>query len=109
MSDDLDLERGDFVYQSDQELFLVVSSELEDGYRFSVHGWREISNERLTEYLDHENGRLHHGDDITELVLSEGEDSVIESFEKLAESFEVYQDIDMSENGPEADFAMDDT
>jgi len=36
-----DLTAGDFLYQSDQELFLVVVDETEDSYVFAAHGWRD--------------------------------------------------------------------
>lgn len=104
-----ELEEGDFVYQSDQELFLVVIDQDEDSYSFAVHGWRNIDKERLSEYIDHQNGKLYRQDQITELVENEGDAETKEHFSKLQELFASYKDIDLEEEGPHTDFILDDT
>lgn len=84
---DVDLDVGDFLFQGDQELFLVVTGETETGYRFSVHGWREINNHRLQEYLDGEHGRLHRSDEIADVITEDGDEDVQRKFERLQELF----------------------
>ncbi len=104
-----DLEKGDFVYQSDQELFLVVIDQDEDSYNFAVHGWRNIDKERLDEYVDHQSGKLYQQEDITETVQEEGDDETKEHFTKLKQLFAAYTERDFSEDGPHTDFVLDDT
>lgn len=103
-----DLEIGDFVYQSDQELFLVVIGEDDNSYQFAVHGWRNIDKERLEEYIDHENGKLYKQDDIIETVESEASENEAANFNKLREMFGEYSN-GTAEDGPHVDFALDDT
>lgn len=102
------LDKGDFVYQSDQELFLVVIGEDEDTYRFAVHGWRNIGKERLDEYIDHQNGKLYRQEHITELVETEGDQSTQEHYSNLQELFSAYSEIELKENGPHTDFTLED-
>jgi hypothetical protein len=109
MSDKLELSKGDYVYQSDQELFLVMTGETENSYQFAVHGWREIGKDRLDEYISHENGKLYQQTDIEELVEEEGDDSEKESFVKMLEMFNAYSDADLDEEGPHTEFALEDT
>lgn len=109
MSDSIDLSEGDFVYQSDQELFLVVMGENENSYRFAVHGWREIDKERLDEYVSHDNGKLYRQGDIDEFVENEGNDDEVENFEQMKQMFASYADIDIEEDGPHTEFAMEDS
>lgn len=104
-----DLERGDFVYQSDQELFLVVYDEDEETYHFAVHGWRSIDKNRLDEYLDHQNGKLFDQEQIDELIEEKADDDTKEHYEMLERLFEAYNDSDFDEDGPHTDFAMEDT
>lgn len=104
-----ELEKGDFVYQSDQELFLVVMGVQEDSYNFAVHGWRNIGKERLAEYIDHQNGKLYRQDQIEELVENEADEETAANFEKLMELFESYEQVEFEEEGPHTDFALEDT
>lgn len=109
MSDEngIQLEPGEFLYQSDQELFLVVTGETKDGYTFSVHGWREISEERLSEYLAGEHGKLHRSGEIEQIIEEEADPDTRENFKRLKELFENYEE-DGESDLAEA-FALDDT
>lgn len=97
------------MYQSDQELFLVVIGETENTYQFAVHGWRNIDKKRLDEYVSHDNGKLYKKDDVTEMVESEADDEAKEHFEQMTAMFDAYSDLDIAEEGPHTDFALDDT
>lgn len=103
-----DLDIGDFVYQSDQELFLVCIGEDDDSYRFAVHGWRSIDKERLNEYIDHQNGKLYQQSEIDELVETEGDDETKQHYDELQELFDAYSEIAFAEDGPHTDFIMED-
>jgi len=102
-----ELEPGDFLYQSDQELFLVVTGETEEGYKLAVHGWREISKERLAKYINGEHGKLHTSDEIEDMIEEKGERDVREGFARLKGLFESYADSDGVSVGD--DFVMEDT
>lgn len=104
-----ELSTGDFVYQSDQELFLVVIGEDENSYQFAVHGWRNIDKERLEEYIDHDNGKLYKQEDVIETVEDEASDEQAKNFEILREMFSEYSDEDIDDDGPHVDFALDDS
>jgi len=104
-----DLSPGDFVYQSDQELFLVCIGESDNSYKFAVHGWRDIDKERLDEYVSHQNGKLYRQNDVTEMVEEEGEDEAQQHFDELLEMFSVYEDIELASEGPHTDFSLEDT
>lgn len=105
-----DLDNGDFLYQEDNELFLVCIGESENSYKFAVHGWREIDKERLEQYLENpERSKLYEQGDIKEVVSNEGEDEQQESFKQMLEMFETYADVDIDEDGPHEDFALEDT
>lgn len=104
----IDLEPGDFVYQADQELFLVVTAETDNGYRFAVHGWREISHSRLDEYIGGKHGKLHKQEDIEQIIEEEADDSTKQNFDRLRELFESYNPQNIDQEVAE-DFAMEDT
>jgi hypothetical protein len=108
MSDIQNLEPGDFVYQSDQELFLVVIGETETSYKFAVHGWRNIDKERLDEYVSHDNGKLYQQSDVEEALDDNASDEQREQYEVLQQLFNAYADADISEEGPHTDFALED-
>jgi hypothetical protein len=103
----LDLEPGDFLYQSDQELFLVVMEEREDSYLLAAHGWRNIDKDRLEEYLDVERSKLYEQSSIEKLIEKEADADEQESFEQLHQIFQQY-DSDMEDSGPHEDFALED-
>lgn len=107
MSDYSDLSVGEFLYQSDQELFLVVSDESEESYRFSVHGWRTIDKDRVEEYVSHDNGKLYSKEQIEEFVKEEGNEQQVENYTRLKEIFNSYTDVEMGENGPHKEFSLD--
>lgn len=111
MSDDepyLDLSRGDFVYQSDQELFLVVTAVNENSYEFAAHGWREIDKGRLSEYLDGDNGQLYRQETVAKVVEENKGDNTQEKFDALRELFSAYED-GLSDEGPHKRFKLEDT
>lgn len=105
----VDLEPGDFVYQSDQELFLVVMEETNNGYRFAVHGWREISHNRLEQYIDGEDGRLYDDSELQQIVEEEGDEQTVEHFHQLDELFDQYAENPTEDDGPHTNFVMEDT
>lgn len=109
MSDTPDLSEGDFLYQADQEIFLVVTGEGEESYHLAVHGWREIDKERLDEYISHSNSKLHKQSDVIEDVENKASEEQQTNFEKLRQMFEVYADLDLGEDGPHKEWALDDT
>lgn len=102
------LEKGDFVYQSDSELFLVVIENNENSVRFAVHGWREIGKDRLDEYLDHKNGKLFSQDKLTKLIDEKGDEDDIENFEQLLELVNSYRDVDVDADQMIDDYALKD-
>lgn len=104
-----DLAKGDFVYQSDQELFLVVTGETENSYEFAVHGWREIDKDRLDEYVSHENGKLYKQDDVSQIVSEEASDEQQDNFDTLTKLFDTYSRIELADEGPHTEFRLDDS
>lgn len=108
MSETITLENGDFVYQSDQELFLVCIGETDTSYKFAVHGWRNIDKERLDEYVSHDNGQLYKQDTIDEIVESDATEEQQENFDTLREMFAQYEEQDFAEDGPHTEFTLDD-
>lgn len=104
-----DLSVGDFVYQADQELFLVVIGEEEESYRFAVHGWRNIGKDRLDEYISHNSGKLHSADLIDDMVEDEADSETTETYEKMKKMFESYKYIELEAEGPHTEFLLDDT
>ena len=104
-----ELSTGDFVYQSDQELFLVCIGEDDNTYKFAVHGWRSIDKERLDEYVSHDNGKLYQQDDIAEVVENDAGETEKQHFAEMREMFAAYAEADLKEDGPHTDFALEDT
>jgi hypothetical protein len=104
-----DLSVGDFVYQADQELFLVVVDEYDDSYRFAVHGWRDIGKDRLDEYVSHTSGKLYSQEKIDSMVEEEAADDTRQTYETMKEMFRVYEKADLSDDGPHTEFLLDDT
>lgn len=102
-----DIKPGDFVYQSDQELFLVATSVNEDSIRFAVHGWREIDHERLEEYLD-EDGLLYEQETVVKAVEEEKGEDTQEHFEELLALFSAYEDA-LPEEGAHTRFDLTDS
>lgn len=103
---ELDLEAGDFLYQVDQELFLVVMDERDDSYLFSVHGWRDISKKRAHEYVEGAPGKLHNQETFEQVVEDKADDEVSEKYAELKQLFQQYAD-DFDES-PGERFAMED-
>lgn len=102
-----ELEPGDFLYQSDQELFLVVTEETKNSYRFSVHGWRDISKDRIEHYVDDSRSKVHKQDEIEKLVEEKGTDVTKKNFNLMKELFNKYGDVELIEDGPHTDFTLD--
>jgi|APHM01.1.fsa_nt_gi hypothetical protein len=105
---DLSLEVGDFLYQSDQELFLVVTGVNDDSYEFAVHGWREIADYRLKEYLDGDKGELFRQEDVSDVVENEREPDVQRKFKLLTDLFSAYEG-GLDDEGPHTEFRLEDT
>lgn len=103
-----ELDPGDYLYQSDQELFLVCIGETDNSYQFAVHGWRDIDKERVEEYVAHDSGKLHKQSDITDVVEEKGSDEQKEHFAMLRAMFQAYADVDLPEEGPHTEFALED-
>ena len=104
----LDLSVGDYLYQSDQELFLVVTEIHEDSYEFAVHGWREIADYRLDEYINGEEGQVHTQEDVEQVVEEERDADTQRRFKHLIDLFKAYGD-GLSDNGPHKQFQLEDT
>lgn len=104
---EIDLEPGDFVYQSDQELFLVVMEEGDDSYHMAAHGWREIGKERLTEYVQGQHGKLYRQEEIDEIITEEADDNTVQNYERLHDLFSEYSS-EFEDDGPHKDFALED-
>lgn len=102
-----DLEPGDFLYQSDQELFLCVTNVTDDEVQFAVHGWRNIGADRVDEYIESNRSNIHK--DIESALLEEGDESDKKQFNQLKQLFSVYEHSDVPENGPHERFALDET
>lgn len=104
----MNLEPSDFLYQSDQELFLVMLEEGEDSYLFAAHGWRVIDKDRVDQYLEDSRSKVHHQDEIKQLLADSADDKTRMQFEKLQQLFDTYEDFDLSDDGPEKNFALED-
>lgn len=102
-----ELSAGDFLYQSDQELFLVVMDKTDDGYSFAVHGWREIGDDRVEEYINDNRSKLHRQNEIENLIDEEGDKDVEMKFNKLKQLFSVYEQADIPVEGPHRDFTLE--
>lgn len=103
----VDLTPGDYIYQSDQELFLVVSEVNEDTYHFSVHGWREIDKDRIDEYIDNDKSNVHKQGEIEQLIDTKGDDDTQQKFNRLKQLFAVYEDAEFADDGPHSRFALE--
>ena len=101
---DLELEPGDFLYQADQEIFLVLMEESDDSYLFSVHGWRDIDKERVAGYMERQDA-LYSQEVIDTLVDEEADESTRESYERLLKVFDNYRG-EFEESGPHKDFSL---
>lgn len=103
------LEPGDFLYQADQELFLVCIEDREDEIEFAVHGWRTIDKNRLESYLDADKQVVHTEEHVREVVEESDDDSAGEKLDWLTDIFEQYERVDIEEESAHSDFALDDT
>lgn len=102
-----DLKPGDFLYQSDQELFLVVIEEKEDSYSLAAHGWRDIDKDRIEEYIEDDKSKVHRQQEIEKLIEEKADEEEKQKFEQLIELFEVYDGANIVEDGPQSDFALE--
>lgn len=103
----VELDKGDFLYQSDQELFLVCIGEDDDSYKFAAHGWRNISKERVEEYVDADQSKVHSQQEIEKLVEQEATDEELDKFRKLQDLFEMYEEVELDDEGPQTEFSLD--
>lgn len=97
-----DLEAGDFLYQANEEIFLVVIENKEDNIDFAVHGWRTIDKDRLRRYLDADNPVIHTEEQVEEVVANVDDPEADEKMEWLRGVFEQY------EQNTDSDSAYDD-
>lgn len=104
-----ELSKGDFLYQSDQELFMVVTEVEEDTIKFAAHGWREIDKDRIEEYIEDSGSKVHGQDKVEELITNEGDDETRDKFNKLKQLFSVYEQAELPDDGPQNDFTLDET
>lgn len=104
-----DLSVGDFLYQSDQELFLVVIEEHDDSYTFAAHGWREIGKERIDGYVEDSRSKIYEQEDIEELIDEQGGEDTKKQLDRLKQLFAAYEDNDVPEDGPQEKFALEET
>jgi hypothetical protein len=102
------LEEGDFLYQSDQELFLVVIDEIDDEYIFAAHGWRTIDKSRVKEYIEDDRSKVHEQEKLEKLVDEKGDDQTEAQFNKLKQLFAVYENADIPRGGPQNSFQLED-
>lgn len=103
------LEPGDFLYQADQELFLVCMEDREDEIEFAVHGWRTIDKERLDSYLDADRPIIHTEDEVREAVADADDPKAGDRLAWLTDIFEKYENVDVESDSAHSDFALDDT
>lgn len=102
-----DLSPSDFLYQSDQELFLVVVEENEDSYTFAAHGWREIGKDRIGEYIEDSRSKVHKQSDVEELIQEKGDEQTKKQFNKLKQLFAVYENAEIPTDGAHTAFTLD--
>ena len=105
----VELTNGDFLYQSDQELFLVAIDEDSDSYLFAVHGWRSIDKDRIDEYVRRSSSKVHTMSEIESIVEQKGSDVQSEHFETLLDMFSTYESVDVPDESLENEFAMEDS
>jgi hypothetical protein len=103
------MEPGEFLYQSDQEIFMVVIEENDDSYVFAVHGWREVDKNRLESYLAENGGTLYTEHDTRVTVEEHGTDEQLKHYEEMVKFFRMYADADTSGDGPHTTFGSDET
>lgn len=103
------LEPGDYLYQADQELFLVCMEDREDEIEFAVHGWRTIDKQRLESYLDEDKPIVHTQDEVRDVVTDADDPNAEEKLDWLTDIFEQYEDAEVEEDSAHSDFALDDT
>lgn len=111
-----DLEPGDFLYQANQELFLVCISSNESEVEFAVHGWRSIDKDRLNHYLDPEedfwgdfDDEIHTEEQVQKVIDQADDPNAQEKLDWLKEIFAQYADTDISQESAHSDFSLDDT
>lgn len=102
-----DLTAGDFLYQSDQELFLVVTGETDNSYTFAVHGWRTIDKDRIDEYIDDSRSKVHRQSEIEQLIADEGGTEMERNINKLKQLFAVYEKADLPDDGVQQQLALE--
>jgi hypothetical protein len=101
-----DLEPGDFLYQSDQELFLCVTNVTDDEVQFAVHGWRNIGKDRLDDYINDSRSRVYNEN--IEDALGDGDETKTQ-LNQLKQLFSVYSNADLPDDGPNDEFAMEES
>lgn len=103
-----DLEKGDFLYQSDQELFLVMIDETDDEFIFAAHGWRTIDKNRVKEYVEDDRSKVHEQAKLEKLIDEKGDEETEAQFNKLKQLFAVYEQAEIPREGPQNSFQLKD-
>lgn len=103
----VDLKPGDFLYQADQELFLVCIEDRDEEVEFAVHGWRTIDKERLGKYLDADKPVIHTEEQVRKVVEDVDDPKADEKLEWLTDIFEQYKNVEV--DATHSDFSLDDT
>lgn len=103
----VELEAGDFLYQADQELFLVCIADHEDEVEFAVHGWRTIDKDRLNRYLNADKPVIHTEEQVMEVIDEADDPNAEEKIAWLKEIFDQYKRVEV--DATHEDFSLDDT
>jgi len=105
----VDLEAGDYLYQADQELFLVCIADREDEVEFAVHGWRTIDKDRLNKYLDADKPVIHTEDQVENVIEDADDPNAREKLDWLSGIFEQYERGEIPESSEHEEFSLEDT
>lgn len=105
----VDLEPGDFVYQANEEIFLVVMETNENNIEFAAHGWRTINRDRLDSYLEADIPVMHTAEEVREVAMSSDDPKAAQKLTWLEDLFAIYAEADIEEDSAHSDFALEDT
>lgn len=103
----IDLNVGDFLYQSDQELLLVVTGETDGSYTFAAHGWRKIDKERIEEYIEDSRSKVHRQSTVEDIIEEKGDEETKNNFDQLKQLFNVYKRAELPEDGVQSEFTLE--
>lgn len=104
----VELDKGDFLYQANEEIFLVCIENREDKIEFAVHGWRTIDKERLDQYLDAEKPVIHTENEVEEVIERVDDPDASDKYDWLTEIFEQYSESEIEDESAHEDFSLED-